>query len=24
VLPDFADFHVFLNHDKTNLADLFG
>jgi len=24
VLPDFADFHVILNHDKANLADFFG
>jgi len=21
VLPDFADFHIILNHDKANLAD---
>jgi len=20
-LPDFADFHIILNHDKANLAD---
>jgi len=24
VLPDFADFHIIFNHDKANLADLFG
>jgi len=22
VLPDFADLHIILNHDKANLADL--
>jgi len=24
VLPDFADFHISLNHDKENLADFLG
>jgi len=24
VLPDFADFHISLNHDKANLADFLG
>jgi len=24
VLPDFADFHRILNHDKVNLADFLG
>jgi len=24
VLPDFADFHIILNHDKANLADFLG
>jgi len=24
MLPDFADFHIILSHDKANLADFLG